>query len=77
MIFVNVVKPPQQSRISASATGVRGLMIHLKGTGYLLRQKKKDFRRSIFYSLCEIFLRQEFTGELGFKFDSIALVVNG
>ena len=29
-----------ESRISASATGVRGLMIHLKGTGYLLRESR-------------------------------------
>ena len=29
-----------ESRISASATGVRGLMAHLKGTGYLLSKSQ-------------------------------------
>ena len=39
------------SRISASAAGVRGLMIHLKGTGYLLSQG--DFRRPLLVYLIE------------------------
>ena len=45
MLFKSAISNPQpsslteiESRISASATGVRGLIIHLKGTGYLLIQ---------------------------------------
>jgi hypothetical protein len=35
-----------ESRISASAADVRGLIIHLKGTGCLLIQKKKKKKKS-------------------------------
>ena len=76
--FDNDVKPSQLpwltvSRISASAAGVRGLMEHLKGTGYL-------FKTNFFFFFAFVFLwknlRQEFTSKFGFKFDDIALVVN-
>ena len=43
-----------ETRISASAAGVRGLMIHLKGTGYLLIQKS-DFRNLLLAYLIETF----------------------
>ena len=40
-----------ESRISASAAGVRGLIVHLKGTGYLLSQS--DFRSLLLAYLIE------------------------
>ena len=40
-----------ESRISASAIGDRGLMIHLKGTGYLLRESKVISETSLDFHL--------------------------
>ena len=61
------------SRIRASAAGVRGLMIHLKGVGCL-------FSYSDVKLVCSqyvwISLRQESTGELGFELDGVALVID-
>lgn len=43
------VSPYSVSRINASAAGVRGVMIHLKGTGNLLRQRQNDFKLVCIY----------------------------
>ena len=40
-----------EPRISASAAGVRGFMIHLKGTGYLL--SKKNYLNLVCTFICD------------------------
>ena len=63
-----------ESRISASAAGVRGLIRHLKGVGYLLSQSR--FRSLLICIFDWIYLRHKSAGELWFELEGISLVVN-
>ena len=77
MIFVNrvgtVVLILTESWTSASAVGVRGVMIHLKGTGCLLKESNFIV---VYICIDVISLRYYATSELRFELDGIPLVVN-